>query len=49
MNDIGFGIFCFGEEYYYKGTVPVMRIFNRELSQQEVTLNFESYRNRFSI
>ena len=20
MNDIGFGIFCFGEEYYYKGT-----------------------------
>ncbi len=21
MNNIGFGIFCFGEEYYYKGTV----------------------------
>lgn len=21
MNNIGFGIFCFGEEYYYKGTL----------------------------
>lgn len=21
MNNIGFGVFCFGEEYYYKGTV----------------------------
>jgi len=21
MNNIGFGIFCFGEEYYYKGTI----------------------------
>ena len=21
MNNIGFGIFCFGQEYYYKGTI----------------------------
>lgn len=35
--------------YHHNGTVPVMRIFNRELSQQEVTRNFESYRNRFGI
>jgi hypothetical protein len=35
--------------FHHNGTVPVMRIFNRELSQQEVTRNFESYRNRFGI
>lgn len=35
--------------FHHNGTVPVMRIFNRELSQQEVTRNFDSYRNRFGI
>lgn len=25
MNNIGFGIFCFGEEYYYKGTFDKIR------------------------
>jgi hypothetical protein len=25
MNNIGFGIFCFGEEYYFKGTVDKIK------------------------
>lgn len=29
MNNIGFGIFCFGEEYYYKGSInKINRILN---------------------
>ena len=31
------------------GDMDVVRFYNRELSQQEVTLNFQSYRNRFGI
>jgi hypothetical protein len=31
------------------GDMDVVRFYNRELSQQEVTRNFESYRNRFDI
>ena len=25
MNNIGFGIFCFGEDYYYQGTFDKIR------------------------
>jgi len=35
--------------YYHNGIVPVMRIYNVELSALQVAQNFQSYRSRFSI
>jgi len=38
MNNIGFGIFCFGEDYYYRGTKEkIKQLLNAELSVYVLT------------
>jgi hypothetical protein len=38
MNNIGFGIFCFGEDYYYRGTKEkIKQLLNFELSVYVLT------------
>ena len=38
MNNIGFGIFCFGEDYYYRGTKEkIKQLLNVELSVYVLT------------
>ena len=47
MNNIGFGIFCFGEEYYYKGTIEkIKKILNEGFHCYVLTEN-PDYINRY--
>lgn len=44
MNNIGFGIFCFGQDYYYKGTKEkITQLLNVELPVYVLTDNPESF------
>jgi hypothetical protein len=38
-----------GSSNYFKGDIPVARIYNREISTLEVSQNFNSYKKRFNI
>jgi len=38
-----------GSSNYFKGDIPVARIYNRALSSNEVAQNFNSYKKRFNI
>ncbi len=49
MNNIGFGIFCFGEEYYYKGTYEKIKyILNEGYHCYVLTENTEYFTKRFT-
>lgn len=49
MNNIGFGIFCFGEDYYYRGTVDkVKRILSAGHHCYILTENPEYFNQIFS-
>lgn len=49
MNNIGFGIFCFGEEYYYKGSVEkIKKIVNEGYDCYVLTENPEYFHQYFS-
>jgi hypothetical protein len=45
MNDIGIGIFCFGEEYYYKGTMDKVNRFIKNKIHCYVLTENPSYFN----
>lgn len=49
MNNIGFGIFCFGEEYYYKGTVEkIKNILNEGYHCYVLTENPNYFKLKFT-
>lgn len=49
MNNIGFGIFCFGEEFYYKGAADkIKRILNEGYHCYVLTENPDYFNTRFS-
>jgi len=49
MNDIGFGIFCFGKEYYYKGTVEkINKILNDGYHCYVLTENPQFFNTKYS-
>lgn len=49
MNNIGFGIFCFGEEYYYKGTVEkINKILNHGYHCYILTENTQYFEKRYA-
>jgi len=49
MNNIGFGIFCFGEEYYFKGTLDkINHILNEGYHCYILTDNPEYFTTRYS-
>ena len=49
MNNIGFGIFCFGEEYYFKGTVEkIKHILNEGYHCYILTDTPEYFTTRYS-
>lgn len=49
MNNIGFGIFCFGEEYYYKGTAEkINNILNHGYHCYILTENTEFFTKKYS-
>lgn len=49
MNNIGFGIFCFGEEYYYKGTVEkINNILNAGYHCYVLTEDTEYFSKRYT-
>lgn len=49
MNNIGFGIFCFGEEYYYKGTVEkINRILENGFRCYVLTENPEYFEKKYT-
>lgn len=49
MNNIGFGIFCFGEEFYYKGAYDkIKRILNDGYHCYVLTENPDYFTQRFS-
>lgn len=35
--------------YYHKGTVPVLKIYNREFTQEEVRQSYNKYKTRFNL
>ena len=35
--------------FYYDGVLPVVKVYNRALSTQEIQQNFKAYKNRFNI
>lgn len=48
MNNIGYGIFCFGEEYYYKGTIDkVNKLLANDIHCYVLTDNPEYFDNMF--
>jgi hypothetical protein len=48
MNNIGFGIFCFGEEYYYKGTIEkINNILNEGYHCYILTENTEYFTKKY--
>jgi hypothetical protein len=49
MNNIGFGIFCFGEEYYYKGTYEkIKHILNEGYRCYVLTENPDYFKLKFT-
>ena len=49
MNNIGIGIFCFGEDYYYKGTDDKINHFiGQDLHCYILTDNVEYFKNRYA-
>jgi len=49
MNNIGFGFFCFGEDYYYKGTIDKLKkIINSGFKCYVLTENPEYFYEDFS-
>jgi hypothetical protein len=49
MNNIGFGIFCFGEEYYYKGTVEkINKILENGFHCYILTENPEFFQKKYT-
>jgi hypothetical protein len=49
MNNIGFGIFCFGEEYYFKGTIDkIKHILNEGYHCYILTDTPEYFTTRYS-
>lgn len=49
MNNIGFGIFCFGEQYYYKGTVEkINRILEAGFHCYILTENPEFFEKKYT-
>ena len=35
--------------YFYQGELPVLKVYNRALSADEVQQNYKAYKNRFNI
>ena len=49
MNNIGYGFFCFGEEYFYKGTIEkVNRILDEGFECYVLTENIEYFKTNLS-
>ena len=49
MNNIGFGIFCFGEEYYYKGAVEkINRLLENRFHCYVLTENPEYFEKKYT-
>ena len=49
MNNIGFGIFCFGEDYYFKGTVEkINNIVDNGFQCYILTDNIEFFNKRYA-
>jgi hypothetical protein len=49
MNNIGFGIFCFGEEYYYKGTIEkINNILNEGYHCYILTEDIEYFTKKYT-
>lgn len=49
MNNIGFGIFCFGEEYYYKGTIEkINNILNKGYHCYVLTEDTEYFTKKYT-
>lgn len=43
------GVYGSATNYYANGEIPIVKIYNKTLSQQEITQNFNANRHRFGI